>query len=435
MAVVALLAFGPIVETDLGFHLATGRYILSHGSIPATNVLSFAEPAAASVNDEWLIAVLDALAFRISPSALVALRIALLLATFSSFYAAARAFGARAWPTALVIVLGASASAFRFLDRPYLFSNLTTALTLLGLAWSGVLCTRRRGLLLIAVASFAGPQLHAGAFFGVLLVLVSCLSSLAPERLSHLLRLTPSNKEAWQFKLAPLGAALGGWLLAALALCLYHPLPWGVLSLPFVLGSDPYLHQNVVECRAVWDQPVILLLPYWLFVLACVVALLGALRARQLPTLGVLMMASFGLALSLRHGRLVDLAVLFAAPLLALVISAETVRPMVLRITQALALRWSHDLVWSRRVHRWSPKTHGPLPSTPSCSVSIWLGRRSFRMAGPGPTWAFATPRSASSSTRPMSRIRSSSSAIPICARVMASLAGKRRSRVMALHL
>jgi hypothetical protein len=388
MAVVALLAFGPIVETDLGFHLATGRYILSHGSIPATNVLSFAEPAAASVNDEWLIAVLDALAFRISPSALVALRIALLLATFSSFYAAARAFGARAWPTALVIVLGASASAFRFLDRPYLFSNLTTALTLLGLAWSGVLCTRRRGLLLIAVASFAGPQLHAGAFFGVLLVLVSCLSSLAPERLSHLLRLTPSNKEAWQFKLAPLGAALGGWLLAALALCLYHPLPWGVLSLPFVLGSDPYLHQNVVEYRAVWDQPVILLLPYWLFVLACVVALLGALRARQLPTLGVLMMASFGLALSLRHGRLVDLAVLFAAPLLALVISAETVRPMVLRITQALALRWSHDLVWSRRVHRWSPKTHGPLPSTPSCSVSIWLGRRSFRMARalPGPS-------------------------------------------------
>lgn len=336
MAVVALLAFGPIVETDLGFHLATGRYILSHGSIPATNVLSFAEPNAASVNDEWLAAVLYELAFRISPVALVVMRLTLLLATFSSLYIAARAWGARAWPTATVLVLGASASAFRFLDRPFLFSNLTTALTILGLSWTNDPKTRRRGLFVIAFASFVGPQLHAGALFGLVLVLVRCVASLVPERLSHVLRLAPSAPEAWQLKLAPLGAALGGWLLAALSLCLYHPLPWDVLSLPFVLGSDPYLHQNVVEYRVVWDQPLALLLPYWLFALAIVLGAALALRARQLPTLPLCVIASLGLALSFRHGRLADLAVLFATPLVALLASVESARAVPLRAMQLL---------------------------------------------------------------------------------------------------
>lgn len=337
MAVVALLAFGPIVETDLGFHLATGRYILSHGSIPATNVLSFAEPNATSVNDEWLAAVLYELAFRISPVALVMMRVTLLLATFSSLYVAARTWGARAWPTATVLVLGASASAFRFLDRPFLFSNLTTALTILGLSWTSVTLTRRRGLLLIAFASFAGPQLHAGALFGLVLVMVSCASSLVPERVSRALRLAPSAREGWQFKLAPLGAALAGWLLAALSLCLYHPLPWDVLSLPFVLGSDPYLHQNVVEYRVVWDQPLALLLPYWLFALAIMLGIAMALRARQLPSLALCVIASLGLALSFRHGRLADLAVLFATPLVALLASVESARAVPLRAMQLLA--------------------------------------------------------------------------------------------------
>lgn len=89
MGTVALLAVGPVVETDLGFHLATGRYILEHGVIPSTNVLSFAEPNAPSVNDEWLVAVIDELAFRLGPPAIVLVRVSLLLATFSALFAAA----------------------------------------------------------------------------------------------------------------------------------------------------------------------------------------------------------------------------------------------------------------------------------------------------------------------------------------------------------
>lgn len=336
LGVVLLLAVGPIVETDLGFHLATGRYILANGSIPATNVLSFAEPNATSVNDEWLVAVLDELAYRIHPVAIVVLRVSLLVTTFAALYASARAWGARPWPAAVVVVLGASASAFRFLDRPFLFSNLTTALTLLGLAWTTHSDSRRKGLGLIAVASFAGPQLHAGALFGLVIVMVSCVASFVPARLAGSLRLASTADEAWQSRLAPLGAALLGWCGAALALCVYHPLPWGVLSLPFVLGSDPYLHANVVEYRVAWDQPLALLLPFWVFVLSSAVALALALRARQSMPVPLVAMALFGLALALRHGRLVDLAVVFASPLLARSVSLETAS-ISLRITQALA--------------------------------------------------------------------------------------------------
>ena len=112
-----------------------------------------------------------------------------------------------------------------------------------------------------------------------------------------------------------------------------------MLSLPFVLGSDPYLHANVVEYRVAWDQPLALLLPFWVFVaalLATSLATLAMVRARPDVTLPLLMMAALGLALALRHGRLVDLAVLFATPFLAIAISSEDASKS-LRASQALA--------------------------------------------------------------------------------------------------
>jgi len=92
IAFVVLLCIGPVVDPDLGFHVATGRAILAAGAIPATNVLSFAAPNAIAVNQQWLPAVLLELAFTHGgPAAVVAIRVLVVVLTFIVVAATARA--------------------------------------------------------------------------------------------------------------------------------------------------------------------------------------------------------------------------------------------------------------------------------------------------------------------------------------------------------
>ncbi len=360
VAVVTLLGIGPVVDPDLGFHLATGRAVLAAGAIPATNVLSFAAPNALAVNQQWLPAVLFELAFSHGgPAAIVAIRLLVLALTFFVVVATARALGARPLDVLVVVMLGASAAAFRFLDRPLLFSNLTNALTLLGLAW-----TRggrpRAGLGLIAVAGAIGPQLHAGAIFGPLAALAWCGAEALPVALPAALRtrlrlpLSPRTTSLRE-TLAPAAAAALGLLVALGLLCTYHPHPWRVLAVPFQMSGDRYLHEHLVEYRVPWAQPLPLLAPYWLFLAALSALLLAALAARLYeasdeaapatlppspPTvpLGAVAVAAFGVALSLSYARFVDLAVLFATPLAAVLLSKLSWRALIPRFVLGLSL-------------------------------------------------------------------------------------------------
>ncbi len=362
VAVVTLLGVGPIVDPDLGFHLATGRAVLAAGAIPATNVLSFAAPDAIAVNQQWLPAVLFELAFSHGgPAAVVAIRLLVLALTCLVVVATARALGARPLDVLAVVALGASAAAFRFLDRPLLFSNLTNALTLLGLAW-----TRggrpRAGLGLIAAMGAVGPQLHAGAVFGPLAVLAWCgaeaLPAALPAALRTRLRLSAGATPVRE-TLAPIAAAMLGLVVALALLGLYHPHPWRVLAVPFQMSGDRYLHEHLVEYRVPWAQPLALLAPYWLFLAALGALLLGTLAAHLLEPsddappapqpparpapppalpLGALAVAAFGVALSLTYARFVDLAVLFAAPLAAVLSSRLWRRSLIPRFVLGLSI-------------------------------------------------------------------------------------------------
>ncbi len=344
IAFVVLLCIGPVVDPDLGFHVATGRAILAAGAIPATNVLSFAAPNAIAVNQQWLPAVLLELAFtQGGPAAVVAIRVLIVALTFIVIAATARALGARPVDVLVAIVLGASAAAFRFLDRPLLFSNLTNALTVLGLVWASS-GRRRAGLGLVGVATIAGPQLHAGAIFGPLAVLAWCGAEALPAAAFVRLRL-PFAPRATSLRdaLAPAVIAVLGLALALALLWTYHPPPWRVLAVPVQMSGDRYLHAHLVEYRVPWEQPLALLGPYWLFLAALAAVLLIALAPAAAdhasdasdappPPLGMLAVAVLGIAASLAYARFVDLAVLFATPLVAVLLSRLSGRTLIRRL-------------------------------------------------------------------------------------------------------
>ena len=121
---------------DLGFHLATGREILATGHIPSTNVLSFGEPQHAWLLHQGLPGVLFELLWRRwGITALIALKMLVVSATWCAVYASARLLGAALGPAAAACLFAASASAFRFEIRPYIFTHLSLALTLLSITW------------------------------------------------------------------------------------------------------------------------------------------------------------------------------------------------------------------------------------------------------------------------------------------------------------
>lgn len=108
---------------DLPLHVVTGQWMLEHGQVPHTNVMSELHHDDPSVHDKWGFQVL---AFLIQDGAgvgaFVALRMALLLILFGALAATARTLGATPGATLLFLSLALVASRSRFLARPDLIS-------------------------------------------------------------------------------------------------------------------------------------------------------------------------------------------------------------------------------------------------------------------------------------------------------------------------
>src|SRR6185312_2204004 len=149
-------------DGDLGFHLATGREVLRTGAIPTHNVLSFAEPEHAWGLHQWLPALgLELLHRSFGSAGVVAAKMMLVAAVWAVVYRSARRLGAGPVTGALSCLLGASASAFRFEARPFLFTHLTLSLILL--ACIDYAQTRRvRAVFSAALVAAVSCQLHAG---------------------------------------------------------------------------------------------------------------------------------------------------------------------------------------------------------------------------------------------------------------------------------
>ncbi|MCZ7677326.1 MAG: hypothetical protein M5U28_00515 [Sandaracinaceae bacterium] len=316
-ALTVALAVSFVRDPDLGFHLANGRSILELGHIPATNVLTFAEPEASALQSQWLAAVLFELAYRaLGVAGPTLLETLVVCATTFVLVETARALGARASATLLALALGTLVASERFVERPLVFSNLALAIVAYGAAARLSGAAWRRPAILAVGALTIGAHLHGGAVFGFLLLaaLASVHLAAANERLARVLALPRAEavREARAHALV-LCAAVA---LTALSLFAYHPHAARVLTVPFAMAGDPFLHAHLVEFRPPSAFEPQTLTAYWLLAALVAVAVVGSIGRVPAP---VLVTMAFGLALSLRHVRFVDLCALLGAPGLALV--------------------------------------------------------------------------------------------------------------------
>jgi hypothetical protein len=381
IGVVLALGATQVSNADLGFHLATGRYVLDTGSIPSTNVLSFTEPNHPWLLHEWLSSVFITRIWDVSgPLGLFFAKLAIVGATWSLVHSNARRWGATVPGAGLATILCGWAAATRFVMRPQLFSNLALA----GGLW---LISRwlqdpespkaRRYLLGTGATLVVAYQWHAGAISLVIALGVIGIA-IAAESHFRFFRQTTAV-ETIKKALAPrLGAVVVAAIgITALSLAIYHPHGPKILLVPFQLGLNDALHDHVIEYRPAWAFPLALMFPFWT-VLGLTLAS-AVSRFRKMPLALVLPPLLFGI-LALRHQRVVDSFAVVAAPLIAVGISRlmarwNEVEPLVLLtlITTALGAplqHWSHmpvgpglnPAIWPTTIFSWikAEKLRGP---------------------------------------------------------------------------
>ena len=113
---------------DVWLHAATGEWIVEHGEVPHTNVLSEIHAEYPSVHDKWLFQVLThGLLDGLGPHAMIALRLALMALLFTTLARTARGLGAGAGTTLLTLGLACLATRARFFARPDLVSLVLLA--------------------------------------------------------------------------------------------------------------------------------------------------------------------------------------------------------------------------------------------------------------------------------------------------------------------
>jgi len=116
-------------DWDIELHARTGQWILQHGQVPTTNVLSELHHDYPTVDDKWGFQVLAHLLFDgIGPVATNIAGMALLLGLFLVAAGTARRLGADPWCALLCLSLAVVASRSRFTFRPDLVSLLLAAL-------------------------------------------------------------------------------------------------------------------------------------------------------------------------------------------------------------------------------------------------------------------------------------------------------------------
>ena len=155
-------------DSDTGWHIRTGEWILNHGQVPVTDLFSFTRPNAPWYAWEWLSDVLMALAYRAGGMAAVVFGSLLLLCLVSlllfDFLRKRSGNTTLAW---LMTLLVAAGSSLHWLARPHLFTMLFLLLFYRAFhSWSH----SRHWLLLPFMALWT--NLHGGFFLGVALAAI-----------------------------------------------------------------------------------------------------------------------------------------------------------------------------------------------------------------------------------------------------------------------
>ncbi len=287
-AVLVAVACGSfaVVNTSIGWHLASGRLILETGRIPHVDPFSFTAAGTPWIDHEWLFQVVVAALDRLGGvPALVGLRIAFSVALTLLLLAIGRRHGLSP-PAALVL---AALCLYGARGRLFVRPELVTLLVVPAVIWI-VLARRRRptwrSVGAVAVLVAVGVNCHAA----VLVVPVI------------LTTLVGADLVAWLARLERGRTMLGGaaYTTVAAAVPLLNPAGWHLYQVPIRLTrlvGQPHVPNPEWISPTPADQPL-------LFAAAALAALVLAARERE-PVRWVLL--AVAAALALRHVRNVGL--------------------------------------------------------------------------------------------------------------------------------
>ncbi|HLK93084.1 MAG TPA: hypothetical protein VKZ18_24530 [Polyangia bacterium] len=226
---VAGLCLHPMAESDLFFHLQTGREILLRHRLLDRNFFSFTAPDFPNLDTSWLFEVgAAALYARGGFPALVLAKTAVVVAAFGGAYRICRRRGAGEAASALALAAAAFVGRDRFVERPHVFSLAGIVATLAVIDALGALdrpATRARAtvaLYLAAVVVWA--NLHAGVFVAPILIGAAALAAAATRDRPGAGRLAAlALASALAALVTPVGTGLVRYLRLHLTLPALHP--------------------------------------------------------------------------------------------------------------------------------------------------------------------------------------------------------------------
>ncbi len=299
---------------DLFLHARTGEWIIEHGEVPQTNVLSIRNAEHPAVDDKWGFQLLaHGLLDGLGPDAVVAARVVLLLMLAGLIAVIALRRGADPRWVLLFGSLGLLAARSRFLFRPGLISMV---LLLAVLHQVLVRRTDGRGLLRRLVPlQLLWVNLHGFFILGPLSVLVVA----AARGLGAGLPGAGPDERAIAGRFALVGAVL-------LAVCLVNPAGLDGALHPVAILADLREHYDFYTSAIEEFRPTFAPDPYHSFDRTAFLVLLAlsgaalvadALRRRDGETLAILVVATMFTAMSLSLRRNMAPCAIVLAPFAA----------------------------------------------------------------------------------------------------------------------
>jgi len=353
------MALRPVVDNDLFWHLATGRYIWATGAVPHADPFSWTAPGRAWIAHEWLTeTLLYPLYTHGGYPALMLVWASVITAAFAVSYATARLLGA-ARPIAVGVTgLAAVASDHTWGVRPQMLSLLLTALTVWVLT-RAVVTGRARALWGLPPLLALWANLHGGFIFGLVIIGLAALArtceGLSPH--PHPLSLTgergansphpPSPSQgvgkptmvvgapplprvgrgALDRRPQPRGQLAMGWgvragtlwlvFAASLAACLINPNGLKGLIYPFTYLGDNASTRYIAE----WVSPNFHQGQYQLFEALILALVVGVAFSPRRPRLADVLLALLFTHLALVSVRNINLFSIVVAPLIAVYLS------------------------------------------------------------------------------------------------------------------
>ncbi len=309
------MALRPVVDNDVFWHLATGRYMWTTGRIPHADPFSWTAPGRAWIAHEWLTeALLYPLYTHGGYPALMLVFAAVITAAFAVSYATARLLGATRPIGVVVVGVAAVASTHTWGVRPQMLSLLLTALTVWILTGAR---TAGRPRLLWALPPLLAlwVNLHGGFIFGLVIIGVAALARTCEGIFTpHSLGFTPSGegsrrpheaKDLWRA------------FVVSLAACLLNPNGLKGLIYPFTYLGDNASMRYIAE----WVSPDFHQGQYQFFEALLLALVAGVALSPQRPRLADVVLALLFTHLALVSVRNINLFSIVVAPFIAVYLS------------------------------------------------------------------------------------------------------------------